>query len=317
MTDYKIQRGPWGKPWVTRDHGPLLWEPGADKPSNGYLYERPSDISGNLDTKENLSPYHQCQAVTGLMLDSAHGGSLAMQFKALVSEHGLHTWERAKGDAKDLLRQARAKGGEEWKSGRGSGFHRYAHLVDEYGATWRDDILLPEKALEPWLAAYHEAMQAFEVLDDECFIVADDLDDPEGPDDIRCAGNFDRLLRAKRDLKMGKLGVIPAGTVLIGDIKSGASDPDWAMKPSIQVAVYSHGVRYEQETGRRWPIHEELSQQWGVLIHVPVNGDGDPCCDIYPLDLTEGWRLAQMSADITKARKMKCYKRDALVRTKA
>lgn len=317
MTDYRIRRGPWGKPWVTRDYAPIDWPAGAKEPLNGHLYERPSDISGNLDTKENLSPYHQTQAVVGLMMDSAHGGSLAMQFKALVSEHGLYTWERAKGDAKDLLSQARAKGGEEMKSGRGSGFHRYAHLVDIYGASWRDDIMLPEKPLEPWLQCYYEAMQKFEVLDDECFIVVDDLDNPGSDDDVRCAGNFDRLLRAKEDIVVKKQVVIPEGMVVIGDIKSGASDPDWAMKPTIQVALYAHGVRYDQETGRRWPIHPDLSQTIGVLIHVPVNGLGDPCCDIYPLDLEEGWRLAKISADITQARKMKCYKRDALVRTKA
>ena len=311
MTDYKIKRGPWGKPWVTRDFAPVDWPPGVDKPLNGHLYERPSDISGNLDTKENLSPYHQCQAVTGLMLDSAHGGSLAMQFKALVSEHGLRTWEQAKGDAKDLLTQARAKGGEEWKSGRGSGFHRYAHLRDI-----GQEAILPTAELEPWLDCYEEAMQVFEVVDDECFIVVDDLDDPEGPDDLRCAGNFDRLLRAKQDIVVKKQVVIPEGMVVIGDIKSGASDPDWAMKPTIQVALYAHGTRYDQETGRRWPIHSDLSLTTGVLIHVPVNGLGDPCCDIYPLNLEEGWRLAKMSADITQARKMKCYKRDALVRTK-
>lgn len=301
MTDYRIKRGPWGKPYVTRDFGPLDWPEGARDPLNGFLYSRPSDISGNLDTKENLSPYQQCQVVVGLMLDSAYGGSLAMQFKALVSEHGLKTWENAKGDVKDLLKQSRAKGGEEHKSGLGTGFHRYAHLRD-IGA----EVILPTKELEPWLDCYEEAMSRFEVLDDEIFIVCDDLDKPDTEEDVRAAGNFDRLLRDK-----------VTGEILIGDIKTGKSDHEWAMKVHIQLALYAHGVRYEQETGRRWPIHEDLSLTKGVMIHVPLQGGGEPCCDIYPVDLVEGWRLAKMSNDITASRKMRVYKRDALVRIKA
>lgn len=298
MTDYKILRGPWGKPYVTRDYAPLDWPEGAREPLNGFLYERPSDISGNLDTKENLSPYHQCQAVTGLMLDKA----LAIQFKALISEHGIETWSKAKQEAKSLLKQARARGGEEHKSGIGSGFHRYAHLRDI-----GQEIILPTAELEPWLDCYDQAVRSrFEVLGDEGFIVCDDLDNPESLDDLRCAGNYDRLLRDRE-----------TGEVLIGDIKTGATDNEWAMKPTIQVAIYARGEHYDQETGRRWPIHPDLSITKGVLIHVPVNGGGRPECCIYPLDLEAGWELAKQSAGLTKARRMKAYKRDLLARVQA
>lgn len=299
MTDYQIRRGPWGKPWITRDYGPLDWPEGAEKPLNGYLYQRPSDISGNLDTKENLSPYHQCQAVTGLMMDKA----LAMQFKALVAEHGILTWRNAKGDAKDLLKQARVIGGENYQSGIGSGFHRYAHLRD-IGQEVEPNMISPE--LEPWLDCYEQAMKRFEVLADECFVVCDDLDDPDGPTDLQCAGSFDRLVRDTE-----------TGEVLVADIKTGKQDHEYAMKVMIQEAIYAHGTMYEQETGRRWPIHDEVSLTRGLLIHVPVAGGGAPCCDIYPLDLVEGWRLAQLSVDITAARKLRVYKKDALVRVKA
>ena len=57
------------------------WPDGKRDPVNGHLYVRPSDLSGNLDTKENLGPYQQCQAVTGMMLDK----SLAIQYTEPVA----------------------------------------------------------------------------------------------------------------------------------------------------------------------------------------------------------------------------------------
>lgn len=299
MTDYTIQRGPWGKPWVTRNYEPLDWgleNARADKPLNGFLYERPSDISGNLDTKENLSPYHQCQAVTGLMMDRA----LAVQFKALVSEHGIHTWSNAKQEAKALLKQARMAGGEEYKSGMGSALHRYTVLKDK-----GQEIMLPERDFADWLDVYGEAMSRYKVLDWEGFGVCDDLDNPDTPGDLRCAGNWDKLVEDTE-----------TGEVMIADLKTGASDNEWAMKPTIQVAIYSRMKFYDQQTGRRWPIHPDLSTSKGLLIHLPFNGGGDAECIVYPLDLDRGWELAQQSMDITQARKMRCYKKDAIARAK-
>ena len=80
VTDYAIVRGAFGKPWVTRDGQPLQWGEGG-KPLNAELYDRPSALAGNLDTKDNLKQYQQAKAVFGVVKDK----SLAWQFRALVS----------------------------------------------------------------------------------------------------------------------------------------------------------------------------------------------------------------------------------------
>lgn len=297
MTDYSVQRGPGGKPWVTRDGQPLQWVEGESRPLNGYLYDRPSSISGNLDTKDNLTAYSQAKAVCGVVRDK----SLAWQFRALVSEFD-DPWTHAKDEVKSLLRLAETIGGASQKSGIGTAIHRLCHLRDIDA-----DIEYPVAQLEAWLDVYAEALHSrYEVLGDEYFVVCDDLENPGDSTDLRTAGNFDRLLRDRQ-----------TGEVMIGDIKSGASDPDFAMKPTIQVAIYSHSVRYDQQTGSREPIHPDLNISRGVLIHLPFNGGGQPECVLYPMDLDEGWRLAQMSADITKSRKMRLNKKNALSRAKA
>lgn len=296
MSDYSIKRGPFGKPWVTRDGQPLDWPSGVPQPLNGNLYDRISELAGNLEDKSNLSPYHQAQAVFGAVTNK----HLFMQFRALASEHE-DPWNAAKKEVKDLLYQSRQLGGEQRKSGLGTGFHRYAHLVDE-GV----DIEFPINDLEPWLDCYRQAMERFTVLQDEGFVVVDDLDNPGSPEDIRCAGSFDRVV-LDRD----------TGEVMVGDIKTGRSDNDFAMSPTVQVAGYAHGVLYDQETGNRKEIHPALSVTKGLLIHVPVNGGGSPECCIYPLDLERGWELAKMAADAARAKKMKCYKKDVLGRGRA
>lgn len=314
MTDYKILRGPWGKPWVTRDGQPLDWPEGERQPLNGHLYERPSDLSGNLDTKENLSPYHQCQALTGMMMDK----SLAVQMKALVAEHGIFVWDRAKEAVKQLLRDARRAGGDEHKPNMGSGFGQYCHLRD-MGAEIDKNLMTRE--FEPWLDCYEDIMAAWEVLDDEGFVVIDDLERPGEPSDICAAGSFDRLMRARHDVYVNKKLWVPEGAVVIGDIKTGSQDDQYAMKVHVQIAGYAHGEYYDQETGKRTPIHPDLLLDKGVMIHVPFqqqykSSDAVPNGTTYALDLKEGWRLCQMSADLTKARKMRLLKRDAIDQAK-
>lgn len=297
ITNYKIRRGAYGKPWVTRDGCPLDWPEGEPKPRNAYLYGRISDLSSNLEDKTGLSPYHQAQAVFGAVTHK----HLFLQFRALASEYE-NPWSSAKEEVKDLLRQCRMAGGEEKKSGTGTGFHRYAHLVDE-----QREIDFPVNDLEPWLWCYGEAMRSrFTVLRDEVFVVVDDIEHPGSMEDICCAGSFDRLVRDNE-----------TGEVMIADIKTGASDNDWAMAPTIQVAGYAHGVVYDQQTGSRTQIHPELSLTRGLLIHVPINGGGEPECTIYPLDIERGWQLGMNAADAAKAKKMKCLKRDALAKAKA
>jgi hypothetical protein len=297
VSDYSIKRGPWGKPWITRDGNPLDWPEGEPQPLNGHLYDRPSELSGSLDTKENLKAYNQCKAVCGAIKDK----SLAWQFRALVSEFA-DPWVSAKDEVKSLLALAEKIGGDEEKSGIGSAIHRLTHLKD-IGA----EIHYPVQQLEAWLDCYEQAvLSRYDVLDDEVFVVCDDLENPGSDGDLRTAGNFDKLLRDK-----------VTGEVLVGDVKSGRQDDRYAMKPTIQVATEARSHRYSQETGVREPIHPDLNLSKGVLIHLPFHGGGHPECLVYPLDLDEGWRLAKLSKDITTARKMRVYKRDVISRVKA
>lgn len=251
-----------------------------------------------------------------MMLDK----SLAVQFKALVAEFGIFVWDKAKDDVKALLRDAKRAGGDEFKPNMGSGFGQYCHLRDI-----KAEVTLPTPEFEPWLDCYDEIMAPWEVLSTEGFVAIDDLENPGAPTDICAAGSFDRMLRARQDIFIGKGASaklwVPEGAVIIADIKTGSQDDQYAMKVHIQVAGYAHGVFYEQETGRRTPLHSDLLLDKGVMIHVPFQqqyktDNAVPNGTTYGLDLVEGWRLCQMSADLTRVRRMRLLVRDSLDRAK-
>ena len=67
-------------------------------------------------------------------------------------------------------------------------------------------------------------------------------------DEWRCAGTLDRLVRCTRELRFalpaGEIVVIPAGTVVVLDIKSGSLRKTAA----IQCASYAHSVPYDTAT---------------------------------------------------------------------
>lgn len=261
-------------------------------PRNGFLYDRVSSAASALDTKENLSPYHQAQAVLGVVTEPLP--SLVWQFRALASEHR-DPWSGAKAEVKELLRAARKLGGEDAKAGIGTAVHRFTMLVDQ-GVV--PEFSVPE--LAPWLDCYSQAMARFEVLEQERFIVTDDVDG--GDADLRVAGSYDRLVRDR-----------VTGEVMIADVKTGRSDPDFAMSVTVQVAMYAHGVHYDQQSGRREPIHPEVSRSAGLLIHLPVNGDGPPRCTVYRLDVGAGWELAKVARMVADARSMKATAKDVVV----
>lgn len=261
----------------------LQWDDDHRRPLNAETWERPSDIAGQLDKGDGLKPYESTRTAIGIARDKG----LYAQFRALCCESP-DPWNSAKDECKALVLLAQDIGGAQTQSGLGTAFHRYCHVIDEGG-----ELEYLAEELEPWLYHYQQVMKRFEVLADERFVRTDA---------IKCAGNFDRLLRDRE-----------TGEVYVADIKSGAWDAKFCMKCTIQLAIYANGRYYNQQTGACEDF--ECSTTTGLLIHAPI-ASGNPECTIYRQDITEGWRLAKQAVDTVAARKMKALKRDIIVQSK-
>lgn len=64
-------------------------------------------------------------------------------------------------------------------------------------------------------------------------------------------------------------------------------------KMATQLAIYSRSDLYDPATGERTPV--EVCQQWGAIIHLPVE-TGE--CAPYWLDLEHGWRGAELCGPV-------------------
>lgn len=276
MTDHSIKRDYWGRPWISQDGQPLRFEDGKKSPANAIAYTRVSTLAETLDDKSGLLDWSAANAAVGVVRDA----SIYAQIAHLASAH-TDPWSvpAAKKALKPLVARAQQVAGSDSAAGMGTAFHGLAEIIDQ-----GNDPEFAPPPMRPWLNAYRETMADWEVLDTEVFVVNDE---------VQSAGSLDRLVRHKH-----------TGRVVVGDVKSGRSDPDYPLKVTVQVAIYARGVRYDQETGTRTPLHEEIDLDHGILIHAPIRSGGEPKCVLYPLDLELGWKYAQLAVDVRAARRL-------------
>ena len=273
MTDYTVSRDRFGRPYVSNDGGPLKYKKGRVSPINAEAYTRVSTLADALGDKSSLIPWSCANAMVGMVKDP----SIAAQVGSLAAKYD-NPWYVPEGKKaiQPIVKRAQEAGGGDRASSFGTSFHEFTEVIDE--GRW------PEYApaeLVPWLHAYRERMAEFECIDMELFVVNDEL---------KTAGSFDRLWR------------LPDGRVVVADLKSGRSDPQFPMKVGIQVATYANSVRYDQATGERSPLHEDLDVTEGLLVHAPILGGGKPEVKVYPLDLVRGYELARLAVQVREAR---------------
>ncbi|AXQ51880.1 exonuclease [Gordonia phage Catfish] len=273
MTDYNVLRDRWDRPWVSQDGGPLIFPKNRKTPTNAIAYQRVSTVAGAMDDKSNLDTWHSAQAMVGVLREK----SIAAQVGSLMSKHR-DPWTEAKKQMRQLVDRALAAASTDDGSGKGTAFHEFTEVVD--AGKWPEFVPVE---FEPFLHAYAELMSDWEVIEIEPFLIVDEL---------KLAGSMDKLLRHRR-----------YGTIAASDLKSGKSDPDYIGKVEIQVACYAHGMKYDQATGERTPLHPDIDLDHGVLIHVPVR-DSDPRrAASYPLDLARGWEAAKVARGVADYRK--------------
>jgi hypothetical protein len=277
------------------------WERPLIVPAGGgkaIAYTRASTLGKAIEDTYYLSKWLQRSVAFGL---SRRPDLIALVASVKTNE----------GDDREPLDQLCEKAHEAAKGDKGANVGTALHKLSERRDAGEDLSYLPAILFDA-LAAYSELMKLFKVLASETFVVCDPL---------QTAGSFDRAAELLVPLEFhhavkGRV-VIPAGTILIIDLKSGKAESAkyWGPGYGVQQTVYACGDPYLPGTGRRtW---EQLlgegnrpSTEWALLLHVPSDSPQD--AGLIIVDLEAGAAMADLCLEIRAARKDKrlmseCY----------
>jgi hypothetical protein len=119
--------------------------------------------------------------------------------------------------------------------------------------------------------------------------------------EYRCAGTADRLYELGSPLVTPTGEVLPVGTLIIGDLKTGEkleySKPAYA----VQTFLYAEGEFYDVLLDD-FVATPPINRQWGIIVHMPVEFPGT--CEFLWVDLEVGRHGAYIVQLIKTWRKM-------------
>lgn len=281
-----IPRDRWDRPLITPLDG--------GKP---VAYTRASTLGKAIEDTYHLSKWQQRSVAFGL--------SRRQDLVALVASIATN-----EGDDRAPLDELCQKAHEAAKGDKGANVGTALHKLSERRDKGEDLSYLPPILLDA-MDAYSAQMKPFTVLASETFVVCDPL---------QTAGSFDRVVMLRVDLEFRhatkKRVVLPAGTVLVLDLKTGKleSAKYWGAAYGVQQTVYACGQPYELGVGRKeWSdlLGEGLrpSADWALILHVPSDSPQD--AGLVIVDLEAGAVMADLALDVREARKNKALMSEA------
>ena len=113
------------------------------------------------------------------------------------------------------------------------------------------------------------------------------------------AGTADRLYRLTQPLVAPSGEILPAGTLVVGDLKTGAR-LDYSLPGyCVQMAIYADGELYDVVEDEFLPT-PEINRDWGLLVHLPA---GEEFCQLIWCDLGAGEWGASMVQQVKEWRR--------------
>lgn len=269
-------------------------------------YSRASSYGKTLADTYNLDRWDKRVVVFGLSRDR----SLLLAAQAVPAfedktDEVKHREYRAELDR--IVDAAREVAKSDRAAMRGTALHVLSEQADA-GA----DLSHLDATTTAALAQWRRFMSMFRIVATETFVVHDGW---------QVGGSFDRLVELLvevtiRDGDGEILAVLPAGTRVVVDLKSGASSAYFGMEYATQLATYAGGCPYvhlddaaaaagnngKGDDGRRpWPDGVAPSQDWALIPHVPVDKPED--AGLLWVDLSVGRTCGDLVALVKDARR--------------
>lgn len=271
---WEDNRDQWGRPKVMLPDG-----------SKEVGYRRASSYGSPLEDDSNLTKWRLRQVARGVARRAD------LQLAITRAEVGLDTTpeedKAAKSKLNSLSEDAMDAVGSGEKASIGTSLHHVFEMID----LDRDPGHVPE-LWRPDVAAYIALRKCFRVLSAEEIVVQDDH---------QVGGTYDRVLELLRSMpvtdKHGNVrATLPAGEVIVGDVKTSQKMDFAGAKFGVQCFTYATAVRYDPILKVRlpWP-HQAPRQDWAVILHV-ASGSGKAA--LHWVDLQEYAEAAEQARTV-------------------
>ena len=222
---------------------PMVSDP-AD-PTKWLRYSRPSGYAKVLDNSFALNDWKINKAMLGVAGSSA----MQAQLRSLRADD--------KEGFKVLREKALDKGQANEAADMGTALHAMTARIED-----PNDSFDPPDEYVADLDAYTDSLCLYG-------LVSEYIEVHMCNDSFRAAGTADRLYRTCKALKAPDGTIIPAGELVLGDLKTGQKLDFSLPGYCVQMAIYADGVFYDVETNLRMPT-PAMNRHWTILVHLPV-----------------------------------------------
>ena len=246
---------------------PMVSDP--ERPDKTLRYSRPSGFGKELDDESALVTWKINTAIKGV----AHHPALRAKIVAAGDD---------KSALKDLREEAINLGKGNEAADIGTALHAMSQRYDDPDDDWQ--------APEPYAARLAQYRDVITIagLEPE-YVEVHMVNDP-----MRCAGTADRVYRTQRPLVVPDGTIIEAGSLIMGDLKTGKSLEYSIPGYAVQLALYADGEFYDIEHDKRIAT-PFIDPRWGLLVHLPAEGK---TCTLWWTDLEIGRTGARLVRDV-------------------
>jgi hypothetical protein len=254
-------------------HGKWGWydlpNPETGKPA---LYQRASTIAKIMD-----DPYH-----LNLWLQRMTAKGIAIRPDLAALAHSMDVRED-RDELNAIVEQAKDAAGARIGANLGTAQHAYAERLD-HGEDLTKARLSPATMRD--LDAYRDTLSRNGLK-----VVPALMERVVLSTALGVCGRLDRVLFDES-----------AGVFLIGDLKTGASVDFGGLTFAIQTAIYARADWMWSEEHAAWQrMPEAVNPHMAVIMHAPV---GSGKCDLYRVDIDEGYACAMMALEVKAKRKL-------------
>ena len=229
-------------------------------------WTRATTIAGVLPDRFNLERWGERMVAYGI---AQREDLIALAQSVTDPKDEKRTLDKIARDAKQA-----AQAGS--RANLGTALHKFTEMVDK-----------GESPKIPFL--YKRDIIAYQTKMRELGIKVVDLEQIVVNPEIGVAGTFDRTV------------TVPGFELpVILDLKTGATVDFSQLEHAVQLAIYAHApYRFDTATGAVTPALE-CEKTSALIVHLPA---GEGVCEVHELDITRGWKLAQIAAEVYVARK--------------